>query len=628
MDGAKFIDPPHPSSHAKTAAKGMLRLIACGGVDDGKSTLIGRLLHDTGNVAFDRLALMSMPLSGENTTGRIDMALIADGLQAEREQAITIDVAHLYFETKRRKYILMDCPGHEQYTRNMATGASGASLAILLIDARVGAKPQTRRHLSICAMFGITQIIIAINKMDCVGYDRGRYEQLVDDVEQLASIHGIRDARAVPIVATEGDNVAARSHVMSWYSGPLLVDLLDQTPATEGGDAPFCMPVQWINRSTDFRGYAGSVALGKVSVGDVVRVLPGEQQTVVRRIVSTTGDVQSAKKYAPVTLTLDHDVDIARGDVLVASTSTADVADIFAVNLAWFGDKPLRPNRSFVMRIGTRKVSMRVTRIKYKIDIVSGASLATVRLDANDIGRCDLETAEPIPFDVFRQNPVLGGFVVIDRISGATVGGGTLLFALRRAHNVSWEPGLVDQTDRSAMKRQQPLCVWMTGLPGAGKSTLATLVEEQLIGMGRHTYLLDGDNLRHGLNADLSFTEEDRIENVRRIAEVARLMVDAGLTVLVCAVSPFAEDRAFARSLFSEGRFIEVFVDTPLAECERRDPKGLYRKAREGEIPNFTGVGAPYEAPSDPEVRVQTLTSSAADIAADLALEINRRTAA
>lgn len=622
MDGA--CAPSLSLVDETRSMKTLRRLIACGSVDDGKSTLLGRLLHDTGQIPDDRLASMRLAASQDTHRPDIDLSRLGDGLQAEREQGITIDVAHLYFETHARHYILMDCPGHEQYTRNMVTGATNASLAIVLVDACGGIKPQTRRHLTLCALFGVRQVILAVNKMDIADHDERIYRDIADAFVEMARALGFDHVRSVPVVATRGDNIASRSKAMPWYDGPTLIDLLDHMPDPMPLATHFSMAVQWMNRNASgWRGYAGTVASGSLRAGDTVCILPGPEHATVREIIPARGHRDIATPGDPVTLLLDRDIDISRGNVIAAPASPVHVADRFAVHIAWFDGKPLLPHRSYQMRIGTRVVSMRVTAIRHKVDVSSGASLAASRLETHEIGRCDIETDEVIACEAFASVPALGGFVLIDRTSGATVGGGTILFALRRSSNIRWHDGLIGADDRATMKQQRPLCVWMTGLPGAGKSTLAGLVEQQLASTGRHTYVLDGDNLRHGLNGDLGFTEEHRIENVRRLAEVARLMVDAGLIVLVCAISPFAEDRAFARSRFGHGQFVEVFVDTPLDECERRDPKGLYKKARDGAIPNFTGIDAPYEVPASPDVHIRTLSGSAADIAASLASRID-----
>jgi bifunctional enzyme CysN/CysC len=585
-------------------AAGLLRFITCGSVDDGKSTLLGRLLYDAGMLADDQLDALrrdSRKRGGE----ALDFALVTDGLDAEREQGITIDVAWRYFHTARRSFIVGDCPGHEQYTRNMATGASQVDLAVVLVDARKGLLPQTRRHTYICALLGIRRIILAVNKMDLVGLDADVYASIVEPYRAMAATMGIASVDALPVVAPDGDNVGLRSARMPWYQGPSLVELLETLDAEAAPPEHFRLPVQWVNRPDQhFRGYAGTVSGGRVTVGDEVLVQPGGQRARVERIVGPSADLAEAVNGQAVTLCLDRELDISRGDVIAAAAQPAPVADQFGCHLVWFGDAPLLPNRSYLLRLGTAVVNARVTAIRHKIDVNTQAPLAARRLELNEVGYCNIDLDRPLAFERYADNRELGGFILVDRQSNATVACGMLDFALQRANNIHWQHTDVDKSTRALAKGQQPLCVWFTGLSGAGKSTIANLVERKLAAQGFHTYLLDGDNLRHGLNIDLGFTAESRVENVRRVAEVAHLMVDAGLVVLVCVISPFAGEREFARRRFAEGEFVEVFVDTPLAECEQRDPKGLYAKARAGQISNFTGIDSPYERPASPELHL------------------------
>ena len=596
-------------------AAGLLRFITCGSVDDGKSTLLGRLLYDAGMLADDQLDALrrdSRKRGGE----ALDFALVTDGLDAEREQGITIDVAWRYFHTARRSFIVGDCPGHEQYTRNMATGASQVDLAVVLVDARKGLLPQTRRHTYICALLGIRRIILAVNKMDLVGLDADVYASIVEPYRAMATTMGIASVNALPVVAPDGDNIGLRSTRMPWYQGPSLIELLETLDADAAPPEHFRLPVQWVNRPDQhFRGYAGTVCGGRVAVGEEVLVQPGGQRARVERIVGPSEDLAEAVAGQAVTLCLDRELDISRGDVIASAAQPAPVADQFGCHLVWFGDAPLLPNRSYLLRLGTATVNARVTAIRHKIDVDTQAPLAARRLELNEVGYCNIDLDRPLPFERYADNRELGGFVLIDRQSNATVGCGMLDFALNRAANIRWQHTDVDKATRALAKGQQPLCLWFTGLSGAGKSTIANLVERRLAAQGFHTYLLDGDNLRHGLNVDLGFTAEARVENVRRVAEVAHLMVDAGLIVLVCVISPFASEREFARRRFAEGEFVEVFVDTPLADCESRDPKGLYAKARAGRISNFTGIDSAYERPLSPELHLHAGERHAEDLA-------------
>ena len=589
-----------------TTASGLLRFITCGSVDDGKSTLLGRLLYDAGMLPDDQIEALRRDSLRQHPDGDVlDFSLLTDGLDAERQQGITIDVAYRYFHSARRNFVVADCPGHEQYTRNMATGASHADLAVVLVDARKGLLQQTRRHTYICALLGIRKVILAVNKMDLVDYRQDVYEPIQDAYDGLAVQLGISAVHALPVAALGGDNVGTPSSHMPWYDGPTLLHLLETIHVEPIQATDFRMPVQWVNRpDQSFRGYAGTICGGRIKAGDEIVVQPGVHRARVARIVTADGDLPEASAGQAVTLTLDREVDVSRGDVIVDAARPVPEADQFAAHIIWMGDEPLLPNRGYWLKIGTKTVNARVTSIKHKIDVNTQASLAAQRLQLNEVGYCNIDLDHPIVFEAYTINPTLGGFILIDRQSHATVACGMLDFALHRAANVHWQHLDIDKQMRARSKGQQPRCLWFTGLSGAGKSTIANLLERRLSAQGYHTYILDGDNLRHGLNRDLGFTAEARVENVRRVAEVAHLMVDAGLIVLVCVISPFSDERRFARSLFAEGEFIEVFVDTSLEECERRDPKGLYRKARAGEISNFTGIDSPYEVPEAPEVHL------------------------
>ncbi|MFC3652348.1 sulfate adenylyltransferase subunit CysN [Dyella humi] len=597
---------------ADVQSRSLLRFITCGSVDDGKSTLLGRLLFDAGMLPDDQIEVLRRDSRRLHPAGDIlDFSLLTDGLDAERQQGITIDVAYRYFSSVRRSFIVADCPGHEQYTRNMATGASHADLAIVLVDARKGLLTQTRRHTYICALLGIRKVIVAVNKMDLVDYREGIYVSIRDAYGELASQLGIAAVHALPVSALGGDNVGKRSTRMAWYEGQTLLELLENIQVEPFHSSDFRMPVQWVNRPDQtFRGYAGTICSGRVKVGEPVVVQPGAHRAHIARIVTADGDLDEANAGQAVTLTLDCEIDVSRGDVIADAVRPAQETDQFAAHVLWMSDAPLLPNRGYWLKIGTRTVNARVTSIKHKVDVNTQAKLAAHRLQLNEVGYCNIDLDHPIAFEPYADNPTLGGFILVERQNHATVACGMLDFALRRATNVHWQHLDIDKQVRAQSKGQRPQCLWFTGLSGAGKSTVANLLERRLNALGCHTYLLDGDNLRHGLNRDLGFTAEARVENVRRVAEVAHLMVDAGLIVLVCVISPFQSEREFARDLFEEGEFVEVFVDTPLEECERRDPKGLYRKARSGEISNFTGIDSPYEAPARPEVHLRTSESS------------------
>lgn len=588
--------------------KPLLRFITCGSVDDGKSTLIGRLLFESKRLFDDQLATLESDSRRHGTQGdRIDYALLLDGLAAEREQGITIDVAYRYFDTERRKYIVADCPGHEQYTRNMATGASTADLAVVLVDARKGLLSQTRRHSYIISLLGIEHVVLAVNKMDLVDYQQVVFERIVEEYRVLAAQLGIAHVQCIPLSALEGQNLSARSGQMDWYEGPSLIEHLD---TVELGPAAVSsglrLPVQWVNRpNQDFRGFAGTIVAGQVQPGDAIVVLPSARRSHVKQVLGPNGEVAVARAGQAVTLTLTDEIDVSRGDVIAAAGDPPEVADQFAAHLLWMDDAALLPGRPYWLQIGSRTVVASVSEIKHRIDVNTQEKLAAKRLELNEVGYCNLSLDQPIAFAAYRHNRALGGFILIDRQSNATVAAGTLDFALRRAANVHWQHLEVDRAAHARIKGQQPKVLWFTGLSGAGKSTIANQVEKRLHALGQHTFILDGDNVRHGLNRDLGFTDEDRVENIRRVAEVARLMVDAGLVVLVSFISPFRAERQMARERFSEDEFIEVFVDVPLSVAEARDVKGLYRKARAGEIPNFTGIDSAYERPESPEVHLQ-----------------------
>jgi bifunctional enzyme CysN/CysC len=605
---------PSPGIAAALPAKGLLRFITCGSVDDGKSTLLGRLLYDAGVVPDDQLAALvgdSRRLHAE-AGDVLDFSLLTDGLDAERQQGITIDVAYRYFHTGRRSFIVADCPGHEQYTRNMATGASNAELAVVLVDARKGLLPQTRRHSYICGLLGIRQVVLAINKMDLVDHDQTIYETIAAQYRALAPEFGITQVHCLPVVALTGDNVGGHSSRMPWYRGPSLLELLETVDVATEQAGDFRMPVQWVNRPDhSFRGYAGTICGGSVARGDEVIVQPGVQRTRIERIVSADGDLDVAVSGQAVTLCLAREIDVSRGDVIADAAHPVAVADQFTCHLLWMGDDALLPHRTYWLKIGARTVNARMMSIKYKVDVNSQAKLAATRLALNEVGYCTVGLDTMIAFESYAANRTLGGFILIDRENHATVACGMLDFALGRSSNVHWQQLDIDKTVRGASKGQRPLCLWFTGLSGAGKSTIANLVERRLHALGHHTYLLDGDNIRHGINKNLGFTPEDRVENIRRIGEVAHLMVDAGLIVLVSAISPYENERRATRELFEPGEFIEVFVDASIEECESRDVKGLYRKAREGLIRNFTGIDAPYERPEAADIHLITAGQTA-----------------
>jgi bifunctional enzyme CysN/CysC len=590
--------------------KSLLRFITCGSVDDGKSTLIGRLLYDSKMIFEDQLAALEADSKRVGTQGQeIDFALLVDGLAAEREQGITIDVAYRFFTTEKRKFIVADTPGHEQYTRNMVTGASTADLAVILIDARKGVLTQTRRHSYLANLVGIRHIVLAVNKMDLVGYDQAVFDKIVADYTAFASEIGIEEFVPMPISGFKGDNITALSANTPWYTGPTLVDYLESVEVDNSADQarPFRMPVQWVNRpNLDFRGFSGLVASGAVKPGDEVRVLPSGRTSKVTRIVTLDGDLDEAVAGQSVTLCFADEIDCSRGDVIASADTPPQAADQFESTVVWMSDEALIPGRGYWLKIGTQTVSATVQAPKYVVNVNTMEHLAAKTLELNSIGVAEVTTDKAIVFEPYAENRTLGGFILIDKISNSTVAAGMLNFSLRRAQNVHWQAVDVSREAHAAQKGQQPAVLWFTGLSGSGKSTIANIVEQKLFALGRHTFLLDGDNVRHGLNKDLGFTEADRIENIRRVGEVAKLMADAGLIVITAFISPFRAERDMVRGMLPKGEFLEVFVDTPLEEAERRDVKGLYKKARSGELKNFTGIDSPYEVPERPEVRIDT----------------------
>ena len=590
--------------------KGLLRFITCGSVDDGKSTLIGRLLYESKMLYEDQLAALVADSKKFGTQGGdLDFALLLDGLTAEREQGITIDVAYRFFSTDKRNFIVADTPGHEQYTRNMATGASTADVAVILIDARKGVLTQTRRHSFLVSLIGIRTVVLAVNKLDLVSYSRDVFEKIDEEYRAFARQIGLNDVTCIPLSALKGDNVTTSSANTPWYQGPTLMGFLETVDVEQAArSTPFRMPVQWVNRpNLDFRGFSGRVVGGMVHPGDRVRVLPAGKESTVLRIVSKDGDLAGAVAGQSITLTLADEIDISRGDMLSAADSPPGIADQFEATIIWMSEDEMLPGRPYLLKIGARTAGVTMVTPKYKVNVNTLEHLAAKTLRLNDIGVCNLNLDRPIAFDPYKENRDTGGFILIDRLSNNTIGAGLLHFALRRSQNIHWQAIEVNKRAHAALKGQKPCVVWFTGLSGSGKSTIANLVEKKLHTLGRHTYLLDGDNVRHGLNKDLGFTEADRVENIRRVAEVAKLMVDAGLIVLVSFISPFRAERRFARELVDTGEFCEVFVDTPLEVAEQRDRKGLYKKARRGELKNFTGIDSPYEAPERPEVRIETV---------------------
>ncbi|WP_122468333.1 sulfate adenylyltransferase subunit CysN [Brevundimonas lutea] len=606
----------------------LLRFITCGSVDDGKSTLIGRLLHETRQIFEDQADALARDSRKHGTTGDdVDYALLVDGLEAEREQGITIDVAYRFFATPARKFIVADTPGHEQYTRNMATGASTADLAIVLVDARKGVLTQTRRHSFIASLLGIRHVILAVNKIDLMGFDQAVFDDIVSDYAEVAGHLGLERVEAIPLSARYGDNIAERSARLSWYGGPTLIELLERAPtANRAGAAPFRLPIQYVSRpNLDFRGFAGTVASGEIAAGDPVTVAKSGVSTKVSRIVGPDGDQERATAGQAVTLVLADEVEASRGNMLCRPTERPEVADQFAAHIVWMDEQPMLPGRSYWLRTETDQVPATVTDLKHRQDVNTFAHEAAKSLELNEIGLCNLSTQAPVAFDPYADNRVTGAFVLIDRMTNATAGAGMILHPLRRAANVHWQAITVDAEARAALKHQKPAVLWFTGLSGSGKSTIANLLEKKLHAQGRHTFILDGDNVRHGLNRDLGFTEVDRVENIRRVAEVARLMAEAGLLVIVSFISPFRAERRMARELMPEGQFVEIFVDTPFDVCAERDPKGLYAKALRGEIANFTGLDSPYEPPENAELRLDTQEDSADALAERLEAWLSAR---
>ncbi len=603
-----------------TGGQDLLRFITCGSVDDGKSTLIGRLLHDTRAILDDQMAALEADSARVGTQGEaVDFALLVDGLSAEREQGITIDVAYRYFGTDKRRFIVADTPGHEQYTRNMVTGASTAELAVLLVDARKGVLTQTRRHSLLAKLVGVRRLVLAVTKMDLVDYDRGAFDAAVADYRAFADGAGIQDWVAVPVSGTHGDNVVSRSAATAWYDGPTLIEHLETIALTgdEEVKRPLRMAVQYVSRpNQDFRGFAGQISSGTARPGDEVRVLPAGQSSRIARILLGDADVEAAVAGQSVTVKLADEIDCARGDVIAAAADLPQAADQFEADLVWMAEQELVPGRGYWLKLGTRTVNATVQAPKYALNVNTQEHLAAKTLGLNDIGVVEVHTDDPIVFEPYATSRALGGFILIDKLSNATVAAGMIHFALRRAQNIHWQHVDVSRDVHAAQKGQRPAVVWLTGLSGAGKSTIANLVEKKLLARGRHTFLLDGDNVRHGLNKDLGFTEADRIENIRRVGEVARLMSDAGLIVITAFISPFRAERDMVRAMMAEDEFLEVYVDVPLEVAEQRDVKGLYAKARAGEIANFTGIDSPYEPPENPDMRIDT-TAMTAEQAAD-----------
>jgi bifunctional enzyme CysN/CysC len=632
-----MAEAPLPIAAAREALrsaheqKSLLRFITCGSVDDGKSTLIGRLLYESNLLLDDQLAALAGDSKKFGTQGDdLDFALLVDGLAAEREQGITIDVAYRSFSTDRRRFIVADTPGHEQYTRNMVTGASTADAAIILVDARHGVLTQTRRHSYIVSLIGIGRVAVAINKMDLVDYSETRYREIETQYRDFAKQIGLTDVTGIPMSALKGDNVLVLSPNTPWFHGPTLMSWLETVEVDEERlrKLPLRFPVQWVNRpSMSFRGFSGTVASGVVKPGDMVRVQPSGRESRVARLVTADGDLPQAVAGQSITVTLTDEIDISRGDLISSAGAPAEVADQFEATIVWLNEQPMLRGRTYSMKIGSKTVAATITPLKYQININTLEHVAAEALELNQIGVCELELDQPIAFDPYSENRDMGGFILIDRLTNHTVGGGMLRFALRRAHNIHVQHVDVDKAARAALKGQRPCVLWLTGLSGAGKSTIANLVEKKLHALGHHTYLLDGDNVRHGLNKDLGFTAADRVENIRRIAEVAKLMVDAGLIVLTAFISPFRAERHMARSLFADGEFVEVFVDAPLSVVEQRDPKGLYKKARRGEIKNFTGIDSPYEEPEAPDIRIDAAALTPEQAADDVlaALQFVRR---
>ncbi len=609
--------------------RGLLRFLTCGSVDDGKSTLIGRLLYDSALVFEDQLQSVQRDSKrpSANSAGEIDLSLLVDGLQAEREQGITIDVAYRYFSTPQRKFIVADTPGHVQYTRNMATGASNCDFAVLLVDARQGVLTQTRRHACILSLLGIKKVAVAINKMDLIDFDQARFEAIAEEFAAFAEPLGFELITAIPVSALKGDNVTSPSAHMHWYHGPTLLGHLETVDVShKAAQGPLRFPVQWVNRPhLDFRGYAGTVASGSVKVGEEVVIHPSGTRVHVARIVTADGDLDEAHEGDAITLTFAEEVDASRGDIVASTASAPSTADQIAAKVIWFDEEAMLPGRSYALKCGGQTTTATVSALKYKLNVDSLDHVAGKTLELNEVGLCNLSMARPLVFDPYKDNVESGSFILIDRFTNATVAAGMIEFGLRRATNVQWQELFIDKGARAGLKGQKPCVLWFTGLSGSGKSTIANTLEKRLHALGRHTYMLDGDNVRHGLNKDLGFTDADRVENIRRVAEAARLFVDAGLIVMVSFISPFRSERRMARELVGEGEFIEIFVDTPLEVCEARDPKGLYRKARAGLIRNFTGIDSSYEEPEQAELALRTRDANPEALAELVLAELRRR---
>jgi len=609
--------------------KSLLRLITCGSVDDGKSTLIGRLLYESKVLFEDQLEALDSESKKWGTQGKeMDLALLVDGLAAEREQGITIDVAYRFFSTDRRKFIIADTPGHEQYTRNMVTGASTADVAIILCDAREGVLTQTRRHSYLVSLLGIRNVVLAVNKMDLKDYSEDAFNAVVEQYSEFASQLNIENITAIPMSALDGDNIVEKSANMPWYHGTTLLSFLEtvKVDTEHMRNSPMRMPVQWVNRpNLDFRGFAGTLASGEMRPGDAIRVQPSGKTSSIKQIITMDGELEQAVAGQSITVTLNDEIDISRGDIISTTEQPASSADQFESTIVWMNEEPLLPGRSYLLKIGAKTVNATVTTIKHQVNITTLEHVAATQLELNAIAVCNINTDQNIAFDAYQENRETGAFILIDRITNATVGAGMLHFALRRSDNIHMQAVDVDKTRRSEIKQQKACVVWFTGLSGSGKSTVANIVEKKLAAMGQHTYLLDGDNVRHGLNKDLGFTDADRVENIRRIGEVAHLMVDSGLIVLTAFISPFRSERAVARGLVGDDEFLEVFVDTPLHIAESRDPKGLYKKARRGDLKNFTGIDSPYEAPEHPEILVDTAAMSAEQAAEKIISELRRK---
>jgi bifunctional enzyme CysN/CysC len=591
-----------------------LRFLTCGSVDDGKSTLIGRLLFESKQIFEDQLAALAKDSTRYGTQGEaVDLALLVDGLQAEREQGITIDVAYRFFSSPRRRFVVADTPGHEQYTRNMATGASNSDLAVLVVNAEKGLQVQTHRHARIAALLGIRHLVMAVNKMDLVKWDEAVFSRIAKEFQPLASALAFESFQAIPVSALRGDNIALRSSAAPWYTGPSLLSWLEEVDAhPDASELNFRMPVQWVNRAgADFRGYCGRIACGEVTVGDRVRILPGGLETKIRSIVAWQSERRTASAGDSITLCLEDEIDITRGNLIASASEPPELSDQFEARVLGLSEDSLMRGRSYIFYLHTCKAVATVTAIKHRVDVQLGTRLAAQSLGLNDIGVVNLSIDSPVPFEPYDRCKRLGSFILVDRLSNQTVGAGMIDFALRRAGNIHWQALDINKGARAAQKQQKPLCLWFTGLSASGKSTIANLLEKRMFAMGRHTYTLDGDNVRHGLNRDLGFSEADRVENIRRVTEVARLLVDAGLVVIVSFISPYRVERETARSRFEPGEFLEIFVDTPIEECERRDPKGLYAKARRGDLINFTGIDSDYEPPEAPDIRLDTATQTA-----------------